>query len=84
MGTKREPCTKIVEKMYLMLEGGQSGSMCEKLRNHLEGCASCTEQYRVLRDLVSLCRRFPEEKIPEDQKQRIKEKLLKSFPALSR
>jgi mycothiol system anti-sigma-R factor len=79
MGTKREPCTKIVKKMYLMLEGEQAGSMCEKLRSHLEGCASCAKQYRVLEDLVSLCRKFPEEEVPEEQKRRIKEKLLKSL-----
>ena len=37
------------------------------------------EQYRVLEDLASLCRRFSEEKIPEDQKQKIKEKLRKAL-----
>ena len=84
MGTKKDPCTKIVQKMYLMLEGGESGSLCEDLRIHLEGCASCAEQYRVLQDTVSLCKRFPDEEVPEDQKQKIKEKLLKSLSAVSR
>lgn len=79
MGTKKDPCTKFVQKMYLMLEGGESGSWCEDLRIHLEGCASCAEQYRVLEDIVSLCKRFPDEEVPEDQKQKIKEKLLKSL-----
>ena len=79
MGTKRDPCKKIVQKMYLMLEGGESGSLCENLRIHLDGCASCAEQYRVLEDLVLLCQKFPDEKVPEDQKQKIKEKLMKSL-----
>ena len=81
MGMKKDPCSKIVQKMYLMLEGGESGSLCENLRIHLEGCASCAEQYRVLGDIVSLCKRFPDEEVPEDQKQKIKEKLLKSLSA---
>ena len=79
MGTKSDPCAKIVQKMYLALEGGESGSLCEDLRTHLEGCGPCSEQYRVLKDLASLCQRFSDEKIPEDQKQKMKEKLLKSL-----
>ena len=79
MGTKKDPCTKFIQKMYLMLEGGESGSLCETLRIHLEGCASCAEQYRALEDIVSLCKRFPDEEVPEGQKQKIKENLLKSL-----
>ena len=84
METKKDACTKIVQKMYLMLEGGESGSLCENLRSHLEGCASCAKQYRVLEDLALLCQRFPDEEVPEDQKHKIKEKLLKSLSAVSR
>lgn len=79
MGTEKNPCAKIVKKMYLILEGGEPGALCDDLQAHLEGCASCAGQYRVLEDLVSLCRRFPDEEIPEDEKQTIKEKLLKSL-----
>jgi len=82
MGTKKDPCAKIVQKMYVMLEGGESGSLCEDLRSHLDGCACCKEQYRVLEDLVSLCQRFPDEEVSEDQKQKIKEKLLKSLHSI--
>ena len=79
MGTKKDPCAKIVQKMYLVLEGGGSGSLCESLRTHLDRCEACAEQYRVLEEVVSLCQRFPDEEIPRDQKQKIKEKLLKSL-----
>lgn len=79
MGRKIDPCAKIIQKMYLMLEAGESGALCESLRSHLEGCASCAGQYRVLQDLVSLCRRFPAEEVSEEEKQKIKEKLLKSL-----
>ena len=81
MGTKKDTCSKIVQKMYLILEGEESGSLCADIRIHLEGCASCAEQYRVLEDLVSLCRKFPDEEVPADQKRKIKEKLLKSLSA---
>lgn len=84
MGTKKDSCEKFVQKMYLMLEGGESGSLCEALRIHLEGCRSCAEQYRVLEEIASLCQRFPDEEVSEDQKQKIKEKLLKSLSAVSR
>jgi mycothiol system anti-sigma-R factor len=79
MPSKKDSCKEIVEKMYLMMEGGESGSMCERLRAHLQGCPSCAEQYKGLKDLVSLCQRFPDEEVPADQKQKIKEKLLKSL-----
>lgn len=79
MGTEKTPCTKIVEKMYLMLEGEKSGSLCKDLRAHLEGCKACAEQYRVLQDLVRLCQSFPEDEVPEDQKKRMKEELLKAI-----
>jgi anti-sigma factor (TIGR02949 family) len=79
MGSNKDTCAKIVQKMYLILEDGESESLCEDLRIHLEGCASCAEQYRVLEDIVSLCQRFPDEEVPEDQKRKIKEKLLKSL-----
>ena len=79
MGTKEGRCTKVVEKMYLMLEEGQSGSLCENLRTHLAGCVSCAEQFRVLEDLVRLCQKFPEEEVPEDQKKIMKKKLLKAL-----
>ncbi len=79
MQTKKTPCTKIVEKMYLMLEGEKSGSLCKSLRAHLDGCEACAEQYRVLQDLVSLCQSFPDEEVSEDQKKRMKEELLKAL-----
>jgi|GEM_PF-3195043 len=81
MGKTKGPCTKFIQKMYVMLEGGESGSLCENLRSHLEGCASCAEQYRVLEDLVSLCQRFPDEEVPADQKQKVKKRRLKSLSA---
>ena len=79
MRTKKTSCTRIVEKMYLMLEGEKSGSLCKSLRAHLEGCEACAEQYRVLQDLVKLCQSFPDEEVPEDQKQRMKAELLKAI-----
>jgi hypothetical protein len=79
MGTREESCAKIVQKMYLMLEGEESGSLCETIRMHIKGCVSCAEQYRVLEDLVSLCQSFPDEKVSEEEKQKIKEKVLKSL-----
>lgn len=76
MRRKRDPCSKVIQKMYLILEEERSESLCESLRNHLDGCEACAKQYKILEDLVSLCQRFPSEEIPEDQKQRMKEKLL--------
>ena len=84
MGTRKDPCAKIIQKMYLVLEGEESGSVCEALEGHLKGCEACAEQYRVLEDLVSLCQKFPDEEVPEDQKQRMKENLRKSLSAISR
>ena len=79
MRRKRDPCSKVIQKMYLILEEERSESLCESLRIHLDGCEACTKQYNTLEDLVSLCQRFPPEEIPEDQKQRMKEKLLEAL-----
>jgi hypothetical protein len=76
MGKKKDPCARIVQKMYLIMEGGEPGSLCEDLRTHLEGCDSCAGQYRILEDLAALCRKFPDEEIPGDEKRRMKERLL--------
>ena len=79
MRRKRDPCSEAIQKMYLFLEEERSESLCENLRTHLDGCEACAKQYKILEDLVSLCQRFPPEEIPEDQKQRMKEALLKAL-----
>jgi anti-sigma factor (TIGR02949 family) len=79
MKARKDSCAKIVQKMYLVLEGEESGSVCEALKSHLAGCEACAEQYRALEDLVSLCQSFPDQEVPEDQKQSIREKLLESL-----
>ena len=79
MKTKKDPCATVVQKMYLILEGDKSESLCESLRVHLDRCEPCARQYKILEDLASLCERFPAEKIPEDEKERMKENLLKSL-----
>lgn len=65
--------------MYLMLEEGESDGLCESLRSHLEVCPSCAERFRGLKGLVGLCRRFPEEEIPENRRRKMKEKILKAL-----
>jgi anti-sigma factor (TIGR02949 family) len=84
MKSKTGPCRQVVQKMYLILEGDKSESLCESLRVHLDHCESCTRQYKVLEDLVSLCGRFRSEEIPEDQKRQMKKKLLKSLSSTDR
>jgi mycothiol system anti-sigma-R factor len=79
MRRKRDPCSKVIQKMYLILEEEKSESLCESLQVHLDGCEACAEQYKILEDLVSLCQRFPPEEIPEDQKQKMKKKLLEAL-----
>lgn len=84
MKTKTDPCREVVQKMYLILEGERSESLCESLRAHLDQCEPCARQYKIMEDLVSLCERFPTEEIPEDQKERMKENLLKSLSTTGR
>jgi len=79
MKRRTDTCRKVVQKMYLILEGERSESFCDSLRVHLDGCEGCARQYKVLEDLVSLCGRFRSEEIPKDQKQKMKEELLKSL-----
>jgi hypothetical protein len=77
MKEKKESCRKVIQKMYLILEEESAGSLCETLQAHMAQCESCAEQYKTLGDLASLCQEFRTEEIPEDQKQKMKEDLLK-------
>lgn len=79
MKGKKERCERVIQKMYLILEEEKSESLCESLRVHLDGCESCAKQYKALEDLASLCGQFRSEEIPEDQKRRMKQELLKSL-----
>lgn len=80
MKIRKDPCTKIVQKMYVMLEEGES-SFCDILRAHLDSCEACSEKYRGLKELAGLCRRFPGLEIPEEQRQRMKARLLAGLGA---
>lgn len=77
MKEKTDPCRKVIQKMYLILEEERSGSLCESLQLHMDQCEACTSQYKILENLVSLCQEFRAEEIPEDQKRKMKEDLLK-------
>lgn len=66
-----------MRNMYRILEGEKAGPLCEDLEKHMRGCASCSEQFKVLEDLASLCRQFRTIEIPQEEKHRMKENLLK-------
>jgi len=70
-----DPCSEIVRNLHQILEDDSHGSLCDTVRAHLEICASCREQREAMEDLVEICRRFPEERIPEEVKRRMKENL---------
>ena len=76
---KTDECRRVVKKMYLLLEGEGSEAVCNSLRVHLDQCKPCAERYKILEELASLCQAFAPESIPEDQKKRMKESLLKAL-----
>ena len=72
---KTDPCTEILKNLHRVMEDDAPAGLCKAVQAHLETCASCRKQREALRELVVLCKRFPEETMPEEQKRKMKEEL---------
>ncbi len=72
-----DPCVAVIKNLHRILEEEPSDRLCEKIRAHLNKCTPCRKQYEALEKLIVLCNRFPEENIPDRQKQLMKEELKK-------
>jgi mycothiol system anti-sigma-R factor len=49
------PCTEVLDRVYSYLDGEMSDADCAKIRQHLEECGPCLEEYgldEVIKRLV--------------------------------
>jgi len=76
-GMTDDPCTEILMNLHRVLENDTPERLCASIREHLQTCASCSERYKALEQLIRLCKRFPEEQMLENQKRQMKEELRK-------
>jgi RNA polymerase sigma-70 factor, ECF subfamily len=73
-------CDDLLRVLTEYAEGVATGSVCEEIERHLEGCSPCAELRRDLDDLARLCRQVPTPELPAQVRQRI-EALLRNRSA---
>ena len=57
-GTTHDDCAKVIEAVYLYLDGEQDAQHHDKVRIHLDECAPCLRQYgleQAVKSLVARC-----------------------------
>ncbi|MFW6639463.1 mycothiol system anti-sigma-R factor [Nocardiopsis algeriensis] len=45
MSGKETPCSEVLEKLYTYIDGELEENNCEQIRQHLDECAPCLEEY---------------------------------------
>jgi mycothiol system anti-sigma-R factor len=69
-------CAKVIEQVYLYLDGELADADCTELRTHLEDCAPCLREYGLEQAFKALvARSCPCDETPPDFKEKVLDKL---------
>ena len=68
-------CPEVSVTFSRYLEGDIGPEVCAAMEKHLAGCAHCTATCDSLRRILRLCRTSPEQPVPEDVQQSVREAL---------
>jgi mycothiol system anti-sigma-R factor len=69
-------CAKVIEQVYLYLDGELPDDDCAELRTHLEDCAPCLREYGLEQAFKALvARSCPCDETPPDFKEKVLDKL---------
>jgi RNA polymerase sigma-70 factor, ECF subfamily len=68
-----EGCQDIVPVFSRHLEGEIAPDVCRELERHVASCPRCGEACDSLRSVLSLCRRTPTPRVPDDVQQAVRE-----------
>lgn len=69
-------CVKVIERVYLYLDGEIDGSTREEVRTHLEECGPCLRQFGIEQEVKALVARCcGGDAAPDHLRSRLREKL---------
>jgi mycothiol system anti-sigma-R factor len=68
-------CKKYFQKISEYLDGELDKEICQKIRQHLQGCPECRRCLDSLRKTIDLCKEAGREKIPSDAQERLRSTL---------
>jgi anti-sigma factor (TIGR02949 family) len=57
-------CRELFDRLSEYVDGELSQELCEKIRNHMDGCDPCVNFAKTLKTTADLCRRLPSQPIP--------------------
>ena len=65
------PCSEVLEKVYLYLDGEAETHDHEHIRIHLDECSPCLRKYGLEQVVMKLVARSCREQAPEDLRERV-------------
>ena len=74
-----DDCKKYFERISEYLDGELDSHTCEKIGAHLRECPECQNCFDSLKKSVALCKEYPNEKIPEEIRDRLRQALQSSL-----
>ena len=66
-------CGTILANISAYLDGELDTTACEEIERHCQGCPSCSDLVRELRETVGLCRQASSVPLPEAVRRRARE-----------
>ena len=70
MTTHSADCRSILTEISAYLDGELDATACDAIEQHCQGCESCAEVVRGLRETVGLCRQAGSTPLPESVRAR--------------
>jgi hypothetical protein len=65
-------CRGVLDALADYLEGDAGSTVCKKIEEHLRGCERCRMHIDTMRKIVTLCKKWRAEPIPEDVQMRLR------------
>ena len=75
----KEACKKNFERISEYLDGELNQNVCQQIENHLKTCPECRSCVDALKKTVDLCKQSTREEIPQDMRNRLRNKLRECF-----
>lgn len=79
-----ETCKRCFQKISDFLDGELDAGTRSEIRRHLLECPECQACFESLKRTVDICKRLPEEKIPEEIRNRLRTALRRCFEEKAR
>jgi len=67
-----ENCKRCFKKMSEFLDGELDAPACVEIRKHLLECRECHDCFESLKKTVDICKKLPDQQIPEEMRQNLR------------